>query len=84
MLLGAAATVVATCFCLSPAPLPEQLPVAPDVVTSIHDVVPSDAVPMRCLGSARAWSHPAGDCPRMPSEPFAQVGAKPLLLYRAW
>lgn len=83
MLLGTTATIVVACFCVSPAPLPEQIPVAPDAVTTIHDTVRSDAFPARCLRSARAWSHLADVCPSVPSEPFIKVGAKPFLLYRA-
>ncbi len=83
MLLGTTATIVAACFWVSPAPSPEQSPVAPDAVTTIHDTVRSDALPVRCLTSARAWSHIAEVCPRIPSEPFIKVGAKPFLLYRA-
>ena len=83
MLLGVTATVAAACFCLSPSPVPEQIPVAPDAaVAVIRDAVPSDAVPVRCLSSARAWSHLRGACPRMLGDPFQRVGAKPLLLYR--
>jgi len=90
MLLGVTATVVATCFCLSPTPLPEQVPVAPDAftATTIRDEVPADAIPERCLNTARAWSHLAVTCPKMrtltpaPTDPFIHVGARPLLLGR--
>lgn len=84
MLLGVTATVVATCFCLSPTPLPEQVPVAPDAftATTIRDEVPADAIPERCLSTARAWSHMTVTCPRMPEleDPFLRVGARPLML----
>jgi len=85
MLIGLTATVVATCFCLSPAPLPEQVPVAPDAIaTTIRDAVAADAVPEHCLTSARAWSHLSRTCPRMPAleDPFIRVGARPLILSR--
>ncbi|MEV8215451.1 LuxR C-terminal-related transcriptional regulator [Leifsonia sp. NPDC077715] len=50
MLLRLTAAAVAACFCLSPTPLPEQIPVAPDAFnTPIRDVTTSDAVPQRCL-----------------------------------
>jgi hypothetical protein len=84
MLLGLTATIVATCFCLSPepAPVPEQIPVAPDALTTpIHAAVPADAIPERCLTS-RAWSQPTAACPRMPVDPFIHVGARPHIPYR--
>ena len=82
MLLGFTVTVAAACFCLSPAPVPEQVPVAPDaLVTTIHAAAPADAIPERCLTS-RAWSHAAAACPRMPVDPFVHAGARPLLLGR--
>lgn len=82
MLLGFTATVVAACFCLSPAPVPEQVPVAPDaLVMPIHAAVPADAIPERCLTS-RAWPHATAACPRMPADPFVRAGARPFLLSR--
>ncbi len=84
MLRGLTATVVATCFCLSPAPLSEQVPVAPDAIATIRDAVTADAIPEHCLTAARAWSHLSRTCPRMPAleDPFIRVGARPLILSR--
>lgn len=85
MLLGVTATVVAACFCLGPMPVPEQVPVAPDAYNApIRAAVPADAIPERCLSTARAWSHSVAPCPRMPvlEEPFIRAGARPFVLSR--
>lgn len=83
MLLRLTAVAVAACFCLGPTPEPESVPAAPDAFTTqIHDEVPADAIPVRCLSSARAWSHLLAGCPRMPADPFVNAGARPMLLYR--
>ena len=83
MLLGMTATVAAACFCLGPTPAPETVPATPDAFTTqIHDQVPADAIPVRCLSSEEAWSRLGAGCPRMPADPFVHAGARPMLLYR--
>jgi len=83
MLLAVTATVVAACFCLTPAPLPEQIPVTPDAFEiPVHAAVPADAVPERCLASARAWSRLAAVCPRMPVQPVTHAGPRLFMLGR--
>ena len=83
MLLGMTATTLAACFCLWPAPVPEQVPVAPDAL-STPVAAPLDAIPERCLTGARAWARTLPACPRMPSELLTTERARPLLLGRAW
>jgi len=83
MLLGLTAVAVAACFCLTPTPLPEQLPMAPDALTT-HAVAPADAIPQRCLTGSRAWAHTLPACPQMPSQVLHTQRAHPLLFGRAF
>ena len=83
MLRALTVAAIAACFCLGPTPVPESVPAAPEAFTTqIHDEVPADAVPLRCLTSVEARSHLIASCPRMPADPFVHAGARPLLLYR--
>lgn len=88
MFMGLTALAVATCFCLGSTPVPEQLPVAPDALTT-RVVAPADAIPERCLTGARAWAHMLAACPLMPvtvspAPEKAQVHARVTALGRAF
>ena len=84
MLLGVTAVAVATCFCLGPTPLPEELPMEPQASTTRVEV-PDDAIPQRCLAGVRSWARTSPAlCPRMPSQALHTKRVKSVLVSRAF
>ncbi len=73
-----AATVVAVCFCLGPAPVATAAPMDPT------NAIIRDAISLAHLASERTAAHPVTEFPRVPeTDPFTSAGVRPLLLYHA-